>query len=97
MSKRFMLAAAVALATGIAVAGSVVKVEDHSIPKSKVRTYHVTCTGSRLAMVRIDPTVNPPTLCGLVQDGSKPESCRPLADPARSDALVQQMATALCS
>ena len=59
----------------IANAASVAKVEDHSLPRSKVRTYHVTCSNGRFGMVRLDTTVTPNTVCAMVQDGSKPEAC----------------------
>ena len=58
-----------------AQAGVVTKLDDHSLPRSKVKTYHFTCSNSRFGMVRVDSTVTPNTICASVQDGSKPESC----------------------
>lgn len=58
-----------------ASAASVTRLEDHSLPRSKVKTYHVTCSNGRFGIVRVDTTVTPSAVCVSVQDGSKIESC----------------------
>lgn len=50
-------------------------VEDHSLPKSAVKTYHVKCGNGRLGMVRYDTRKSPVNMCVSVQDGSRPQSC----------------------
>jgi hypothetical protein len=44
-------------------------VEDHSLPKSAVKTYHVKCPSGRLAMIRYDTRPEPTKVCLSVQDG----------------------------
>ena len=50
-------------------------VEDHSLPKSHIKTYHVKCSSGRMAMIRFDVRTDPTNMCVSVQDGSRPQSC----------------------
>lgn len=70
-------------------------IEDHSLPKSVVKTYHVKCEGGRLGMLRYDTRNNPVRLCASVQDGSRPQRCADVALPAL-DAEIRAQAAAVC-
>jgi hypothetical protein len=50
-------------------------IEDHSLPKSAIKTFHVKCSGGRLGMVRYDTRTEPTKMCVSVQDGSRAQSC----------------------
>ena len=50
-------------------------IEDHSLPKSAIKTFHVKCSNARLGMVRYDTRTEPTKMCVSVQDGSRPQSC----------------------
>jgi hypothetical protein len=73
-------AAAVA-ATVVAISFSLVSfaqaqtIEDHSLPKSAIKTFHVKCSNGRLGMVRYDTRTEPAKMCVSVQDGSRAQSC----------------------
>ncbi len=60
------------LATGSAQAQTI---EDHSLPKSAIKTFHVKCSNGRLGMVRYDTRPEPTKMCVSVQDGSRVQSC----------------------
>jgi hypothetical protein len=68
-----LLAVAVfTLATGSSQAQTI---EDHSLPKSAIKTHHVKCSSGRLGMVRYDTRPEPTKMCVSVQDGSRAQSC----------------------
>ena len=50
-------------------------IEDHSLPKSIVKTFHVKCSGGRLGMVRYDTRTEPTKMCVSVTDGSSAQRC----------------------
>lgn len=50
-------------------------IEDHSLPKSVIKTYHVKCGNGRLGIVRYDTRQDPARVCSSVQDGSKAPTC----------------------
>ena len=50
-------------------------IEDHSLPRSVIKTFHVTCGNGRLGMVRYDTRPEPTKMCVSVQDGSRAQSC----------------------
>jgi len=54
-------------------------IEDHSLPGSVVKTYHVKCASGRLGMLRYDTRKSPVRLCASVQDGSRPQRCSDVA------------------
>jgi hypothetical protein len=60
------------LATGSALAQTI---EDHSLPRSAIKTFHVKCSNGRLGMVRYDTRPEPTKMCVSVQDGSRVQSC----------------------
>ena len=73
-------AAAVALAAALSAPGASAQViEDHSLPRSAVKTYHVKCPNGRLAMVRYDTRQEPARVCASVQDGSRAQQCARIA------------------
>jgi hypothetical protein len=67
-----MAVAVFTLATGSAQAQTI---EDHSLPKSAIKTFHVKCSSGRLGMVRYDTRPEPTKMCVSVQDGSRAQSC----------------------
>ncbi|MGA8514019.1 MAG: hypothetical protein WB821_04525 [Burkholderiaceae bacterium] len=72
-ARQSLLAVAVfTLATGSAQAQTI---EDHSLPKSAIKTFHVKCSSGRLGMVRYDTRPEPTKMCVSVQDGSRAQSC----------------------
>ena len=50
-------------------------IEDHSLPKSDIKTFHVKCSSDRLGMVRYDARTEPTKICVSVQDGSRAQGC----------------------
>lgn len=50
-------------------------IEDHSLPRSVIKTFHVTCSNGRLGMVRYDTRPEPTKMCVSVQDGSSAQRC----------------------
>ena len=50
-------------------------IEDHSLPRSVIKTFHVKCGNGRLGMVRYDTRTEPTKMCVSVQDGSRVQSC----------------------
>jgi hypothetical protein len=50
-------------------------IEDHSLPRSAIKTFHVQCPSGRLGMVRYDTRTEPTKMCVSVQDGSRAQSC----------------------
>ena len=50
-------------------------IEDHSLSKSAIKTFHIKCSNARLGMVRYDTRTEPTKMCVSVQDGSRPQSC----------------------
>ena len=50
-------------------------IEDHSLPRSVIKTFHVKCSGGRLGMVRYDTRTEPTKMCASVTDGSRSQSC----------------------
>jgi hypothetical protein len=68
-----LLAVAVfTLATGSALAQTI---EDHSLPKSAIKTFHVKCSNGRLGKIRYDTRTEPTKMCVSVTDGSRAQSC----------------------
>ena len=73
--------AAIVAATAVALSFSLVSlaqaqtIEDHSLPKSAIKTFHVKCSSGRLGMVRYDTRTEPTKMCVSVQDGSRAQSC----------------------
>ena len=69
--------AAVVLSFGLTATAQAQTIEDHSLPKSAIKTFHVKCSSSsgRLGMVRYDTRTEPTKMCVSVQDGSRPQSC----------------------
>jgi hypothetical protein len=73
--------AATLAATAVAISFSLVSlaqaqtIEDHSLPKSAIKTFHVKCSSGRLGMVRYDTRPEPTKMCVSVQDGSRAQSC----------------------
>lgn len=61
---------------GVAIqSASAQSIEDHSLPKSVIKTYHVKCGNGRLGIVRYDTRQDPTRVCTSVQDGSKAPTC----------------------
>jgi hypothetical protein len=60
---------------GFAVAAQAQTIEDHTLPKSAIKTWHVKCPSGSLGMVRYETRVEPTKMCASVQDGSRPQSC----------------------
>ena len=50
-------------------------IEDHSLPRSVIKTFHVKCSGGRLGMVRYDTRTEPTRMCVSVTDGSSAQRC----------------------
>ena len=50
-------------------------IEDHSLPKSIVKTFHVKCSNGRRGMVRYDPRADRAKMCVSVQDCSGAQPC----------------------
>jgi hypothetical protein len=50
-------------------------IEDHSLPRSVIKTFHVTCSGGRLGKIRYDTRTEPTRMCASVTDGSRTQSC----------------------
>ena len=61
--------------TAAAAIAQVQTIEDHSLPKSAIKTFHVKCGNARLGMVRYDTRTEPTKMCVSMQDGSRPQSC----------------------
>ncbi len=70
-------------------------IEDHSLPKSVVKTYHVKCNGGRLAVIRYDIRQEPTRLCAVVQDVSRPRQCESVSRSALQP-RISAMAAAAC-
>ncbi len=76
-------------------AALVTKIEDHSLPRSTVRTYHVTCSGGRFGIVRIDQSSSPASICLSTQTAPSRQSCEVVGAIPAADHLAR-MATQLC-
>ena len=50
-------------------------IEDHSLPRSVIKTFHVTCGNGRLGKIRYDTRTEPTRMCASVTDGSRAQSC----------------------
>ena len=50
-------------------------IEDHSLPRSVIKTFHVTCSGGRLGKIRYDTRTEPTRMCVSVTDGSSAQRC----------------------
>ena len=50
-------------------------IEDHSLPRSVIKTFHVTCGNGRLGKIRYDTRTEPTRMCASVTDGSRSQSC----------------------
>jgi hypothetical protein len=66
---------AVMLSLGLTATAQAQTIEDHSLPKSAIKTFHVKCSSGRLGMVRYDTRTEPTKMCVSVQDGSRAQSC----------------------
>jgi hypothetical protein len=60
------------VATGSAQAQTI---EDHSLPRSVIKTFHVKCASGRLGKIRYDTRTEPTKMCVSVTDGSRAQSC----------------------
>ena len=69
------VATAAILSAGLATTTQALTIEDHSLPKSAIKTFHVKCSNARLGMVRYDTRKEPTKMCVSVQDGSRAQSC----------------------
>lgn len=67
-----MATTAVALIFSLATLAHSQTIEDHSLPKSAIKTFH---SNTRLGMVRYDTRTEPTKMCVSVQDGSRAQSC----------------------
>ena len=76
-AKRAAAVAATAVAFGLSLVSfaQAQTIEDHSLPKSAIKTFHVKCSSGRLGMVRYDTRPEPTKMCVSVQDGSRAQSC----------------------
>ena len=76
-AKRAAAVAATAVAFGLSLVSfaQAQTIEDHSLPKSAIKTFHLKCSSGRLGMVRYDTRSEPTKMCVSVQDGSRPQSC----------------------
>ncbi len=76
-AKRAVTVATTAVAFGLSLVSfaQAQTIEDHSLPKSAIKTFHVKCGNARLGMVRYDTRTEPTKMCVSVQDGSRPQSC----------------------
>ena len=50
-------------------------IEDHSLPRAVIKTFHVKCSNGRLGMVRYDTRTEPTRMCVSVTDGSSAQRC----------------------
>ena len=50
-------------------------IEDHSLPRSVIKTFHVKCSNGRLGKIRYDTRTEPTRMCASVTDGSRAQSC----------------------
>jgi hypothetical protein len=66
---------AIVLSLGLTATLQAQTIEDHSLPKSAIKTFHVKCSSGRLGMVRYDTRTEPTKMCVSVQDGSRGQSC----------------------
>ena len=92
-SIRMLLRAAILLCVATPAIAQVV--EDHSLPKSVVKTLHVKCSSGRLAMIRYDTRAEPTNMCVSVQDGAKPQRCVKVVKEKLS-AQIDALAKAAC-
>ena len=76
-AKRAAAVATTAVAFGLSLVSfaQAQTIEDHSLPKSAIKTFHVKCSNARLGMVRYDTRTEPTKMCVSVQDGSRVQSC----------------------
>ena len=94
-SARRLQAAVLALTIGAAVAAP--SLEDHSLPRSAVKTFQVTCDGGRLATIRFDTRQEPVRLCTLFPDDTKkPQDCV-LVERAKVEAVLRDKALEACA
>jgi hypothetical protein len=63
------------LSLGLTATAQAQTIEDHSLPKSAIKTFHFKCISARLGMVRYDTRTEPTKMCVSVQDGSRAQSC----------------------
>jgi hypothetical protein len=79
LSHRQVVKATAALTIAICAVGlgsaQAQTIEDHSLPRSAIKTFHVKCSNGRLGMVRYDTRPEPTKMCVSVQDGSRAQSC----------------------
>jgi hypothetical protein len=69
-------------------------IEDHSLPKSAIKTYHVRCASGGLAMIRHDSRQDPIRVCVNTQDRSKPLRCQVMPKSELQAKLVSVAAAA---
>jgi hypothetical protein len=50
-------------------------IDDHSLLKSLIKTFHVKCSSGRLGMVRYDTRPELTNMCVSVRDGSSAQRC----------------------
>jgi hypothetical protein len=50
-------------------------IEDHSLPRSVIKTFHFKCASGRLGKIRYDTRSEPTKMCVSVTDGSRAQSC----------------------
>jgi len=71
------------------------RLEDHSLPRSAIKTWHVKCPNGRLAMIRYDTRADPVRVCVMVQDGSRPQACV-MASQQTAQLQAQAMGVSVC-
>jgi hypothetical protein len=80
---------------GLALAAQTQTIEDHTLPKSAIKTWHVKCASGRLGMVRYDTRTEPTEMCVSVQDGSRAQSCT-VATQQQAAGHVRVLANWVC-
>ena len=70
--------------------------EDHSLPRSAIKTWQVKCPNGRFALIRYDSRESRPKVCAAVQDGSLPMSCV-VVEKAQLAQVSRALAAGLCA
>jgi hypothetical protein len=50
-------------------------IEDHSLSRSVIKTFHVKCASGRLGKIRYDTRTEPTKMCVSVTDETRAQSC----------------------
>lgn len=78
-----------------ALAAAPPAVEDHTLPNSPVRTYHLKCGGELRLKARFDSRQEPVRLCTSARDGVRTQACVALP-VAQVASAMSAMAKAEC-